>query len=412
MRPTSQPVLPESGANRFCSGTRSNRRLAIPSARTASRSAPTARHGWSAKQSASRALGVAVECSVVIGWPEDELPPHLPSETTLLVVGARRHHGGDDWFVGSVVERLARAVTVPILAVRNAAPLRTWLDGTRKLNVVVASDLSAVSDFALRRAHILQKLGPCDVELLYVEYPPGEYARLGVAGQICVHRPHPLIHEVLTRELLERAETINLGGEVTTRIGKTLGATGPVVAVEAENANADLIVVGSHQRKAISRVWYERVANGVLRSARTNVLLIPFHSADEDVRALEPLLLKTIVAATDFSACGNHAVSWACTMARPDTHVVIVRVVHDESEAAEASHQAERIKAAVSGTSAGRVETVVTVGKDIAATVCAMAERLSADVETSAAIRFPALLEFSPVRFPEKFWRAAAVPSS
>jgi nucleotide-binding universal stress UspA family protein len=328
-----------------------------------------------------RGLGVVVECSAVIGWPEDELPARMPAETTLLVIGARGHRGGAHWLVGSVVERLARVVSVPMLVVRDAAALRTWLDGTRRLNVVIASDLSAVSDFALRRANILRKLGPCDVELLFVEYPPVEYARLGVTGQICVHRPHPLIHEVLTRELVERAETINLGGEVTTRIGKTLGMTGPVIALEAEKVHGDLIIVGSHQRKAIARAWYESVANGVLHSSETNVLLIPFHAADEDFRALEQPRLTTIIAATDFSPCGNHAVSWACAMARPETHVVILNVADNESAAAEASHEAEQIKATtVSGTSAGRVDTVVTVGKDIAATISAMAERLSADV--------------------------------
>lgn len=326
------------------------------------------------------ALGVAVECRVVIGWPEEELPAQLPAETSLLVTGARGHRGGSHWFVGSVVERLARAVTVPMLVVHDAATLRDWLGGTRKLNVVIASDLSAVSDFALRRSNILQKLGPCDVELLYVEYPPGEYARLGVTDQICVHRPHPLIHDVLTRELLARAESIHLGGDVTTRIDKTLGATGPVIARDAEQANVDLVIVGSHQRKSIARAWYESVANSVLHSAETNVLLIPFHSADEDVRALEPPRLTTIVAATDFSACGNHAVSWACAMARPETHVVILSVVQDESDAAAASHEAERIRDVVSATGASHADTIVTVGKDVAATICAMAERLSADL--------------------------------
>ena len=38
-----------------------------------------------------RALGVAVECSAVIGWPEDELPAQLPAETSLIVAGARGH---------------------------------------------------------------------------------------------------------------------------------------------------------------------------------------------------------------------------------------------------------------------------------------------------------------------------------
>jgi len=326
-----------------------------------------------------RALGVAVETAAVIGWPERELPARMPADTTLIVAGARGHTRGTHWLIGTFVERLASLVPVPLLVVRDSGGLRSWLSGSRKLNVIVASDFSAVSDYALRRATLLQELGPSNAEILYVEYPPTEYARLGVTGPMRVHRPHPLIDDVLSRELVRRAETINLGGEVTTRVAKTLGALSELIALEAGEANADLVVVGAHQRKVLSRFWHGSIAHGVLHAAETNVLLIPFHSADEDIRALEAPPLTTIVAATDFSACGNHAVAWACAVARPETRVVLVNVVRLESEAADAARELDRIKAAMSPTRAMSVKTVVTVGKDTAATICATAERLSAD---------------------------------
>lgn len=327
-----------------------------------------------------RASGITVEIEVVVGYPDHELPSRMPADTTLIVAGARGHRQGTHWLIGTVVERLARVATVPLLVVRDAATLQSWIDGTKKLNVVVATDLSAVSDFALRRAALLRDLGPCDLELLYVEYPPSEYARLGVGGPICVHRPHPLIDDVLSRELSRRSETINLGGDVSTRIAKTLGQTGALIALEAAEVNADLVVVGAHQRRALSRVWHESIAHGVLHSADTNVLLIPFHTADEDIRALETVPLTTIVAATDFSPCGNRAVAWACSIARPGTHVVIVNIVRRESESDESSRELDRVKATVSRHDGIRIDTVSTVGKDVAATICATAERVSADV--------------------------------
>lgn len=327
-----------------------------------------------------RASGLTVETETVVGYPDQELPTRTPADTTLIVAGARGHRKGTHWLIGTVVERLARVVSVPLLVVREAATLRGWMDGTKKLNVVVATDLSAVSDFALRRSRILRHLGPCDAELLYVEYPPTEYTRLGVGGPICVHRPHPLIDDVLERELSHRAETIDLGGAVSTRIAKTLGQTGTLIALEAAEVKADLVVVGAHQRRALSRVWRGSIAHGVLHSAETNVLVIPFHTADEDIRALETAPLTTIVAATDFSPSGNRAVAWACSLARPGTHVVIVNVARSESEADESSRELDRVKATVSREDGIRVDTVSTIGKDIAATICAIAERLSADV--------------------------------
>jgi nucleotide-binding universal stress UspA family protein len=325
-----------------------------------------------------RSTGLTVETSAVVGFPDQELLTTMPADTTLIVAGARGHSRGTHWLIGTVVERLAQVATVPMLVVRQPAALQSWMEGIGTLNVVVATDLSAVSDFALRRANLLRALGPCNLELLYVEYPPTEYARLGV-GPVSVYRSHRVIDDVLTHELTRRADTVNLGGNVSTRVAKTLGEAGAAIAMEAEEADADLIVVGSHQRRALSRVWQGSIAHGVLHSAETNVLVVPFHTADEEIRALETVPLTTIVAATDFSPCGNRAVAWACSMAPRGAHVVLVNVVRRDSEADESSRELDRVKATVSRGNGMRVDTVAMVGKDVAATICATAERVGAD---------------------------------
>jgi nucleotide-binding universal stress UspA family protein len=319
-----------------------------------------------------------VVTKAVVGFPEQELLSVLPEDATLLVTGARGHTPGTHWFLGAVVERLARVVTVPMLVVRRPATMRNWVAGAGRLDVVVATDFSAVSDFALRRVNLLRGLGPCDLELLYVEYPPTEYARLGV-GPVSVHHSHPLIDHVLTRELSRRVDTADLGGEVSTRIATTLGQTGAIIAREAEEADADLIVVGMHQREPLASVWHRSIAHGVLHSAETNLLLIPFHTADEEIRALETVPLTIIVAATDFSPCGNRAVAWACSIAPRGAHVVIVNVFRSDSEADASSRELDRVKATVSHGNGIRIETIAAVGKDVAATICATAERFGAD---------------------------------
>jgi len=327
-----------------------------------------------------RQTGVAVATKVVVGDPDSELASDMPQDATLVVAGARGHRTGTHWLIGTVAERIARVVAVPMLVVRDAAALRDWIRGSRKLEVVMATDLSPVSDFALREMAFLRALGPCNLELLYIEYPPSEYARLGIGGPVAVHRSHPLIDDVLSRELAHRAQKVSLGGEVTTRVANTVGQTGALITLEAAEGRADLIVVGAHQRHALSRIWHGSIAHAVLHSAETNVLLIPFHTADEDLRALEAVPLATIVAATDFSACGNRAVAWACSMARPGTQVVIVNVVRREEEREESSRELDRVKAALPRRDGVSIETVTAVGKDPAATICASAERVTADL--------------------------------
>lgn len=325
-----------------------------------------------------RPAGLPVRTSAVAGYPDQELPASIPADATLIVAGARGHSRGTHWLIGTVVERLARVTAVPLLVVRDAAALRNWIEGSGKLGVVVATDLSAVSDYALRRATLLRELGPCDLELLYVEYPPTEYARLGV-GPFSVYRSHPVIDDVLSRELARRAGAVDLGGKVTTRVAKTLGEAGAVIAMEAGEASADLIVVGTHQRRALPRLWQGSIAHGVLHSAETNVLVVPFHTADEEIRALETVPLTTIVAATDLSPCGNRAAAWACSMAPRGAHVVVLNVVPRESDAEESSRQLDRVKAGLTHPDGARVDTVAAVGKDVAATICATAERVGAD---------------------------------
>ncbi|HEX7807574.1 MAG TPA: universal stress protein, partial [Thermoanaerobaculia bacterium] len=173
-----------------------------------------------------------------------------------------------------------------------------------------------------------------------------------------------------------RAALMQKDGEATARITHTLGQTGSLIALEAAEVHADLIVVGSHQRKALSRIWQGSIAHAVLHSAETNVLLVPFHTADEDMRALEPPQLNTIVVATDLSPCGNRAVAWAAALARPETRLIIVTVVASERDTENAAQKLEQVKARLP---AKNVSVVITTGKDSAAAICATAERLSAD---------------------------------
>lgn len=103
-----------------------------------------------------RSTGITVETKAVVGFPDQELPTTMPADTTLIVAGARGHSHGTHWLIGTVVERLAQVATVPLLVVRQPAALQSWMEGIGTLNVVVATDLSAVSDFALRRANLLR----------------------------------------------------------------------------------------------------------------------------------------------------------------------------------------------------------------------------------------------------------------
>lgn len=230
-----------------------------------------------------RSLGIMVETDAVIGSPAHEIVAHAPDDTTLFVTGARGHSRAAHWLIGSVAERLARIVPHPLLVVRHARDLNRWLDGVRDLDVLIATDFSLVSDYAMHRASLLRELGRCNVDLTYIEDPPADYQFYGIEGPIHRH-PSPLLEELLSSELKKRAATLTWCRNVEMHSVFTFNRPASRIVATAENQRADLIVVGMHQRNAFARIWHESISQGVLHATGANVLCVPYA---ESVRAEE-----------------------------------------------------------------------------------------------------------------------------
>lgn len=227
-----------------------------------------------------RALGITVETDAVIGSPAHEIVAHAPDDTTLFVAGARGHSRAAHWLIGSVAERLARIVPHPLLVVRQARDLHRWLDGVRDLDVLIATDFSPVSDFAMKRASLLHELGQCNVDLTYIEDPPADYQQFGIEGPIR-RQPSPLLEDLLAQELNKRAATLGWCRQVETHTVFTFSRAASRIALTAENQRADLIVVGMHQRHGFARIVHESISQGVLHATGSNVLCIPFRESAE-----------------------------------------------------------------------------------------------------------------------------------
>lgn len=82
------------------------------------------------------------------------------------------------------------------------------------------------------------------------------------------------------REILDQAEgelqSAGVNGEVKLLEMTTMGQrTDEIIVNEAETWPADLIVIGSHGRRGVSRLLIGSVAEGVARIASIPVLIIP-----------------------------------------------------------------------------------------------------------------------------------------
>jgi nucleotide-binding universal stress UspA family protein len=97
----------------------------------------------------------------------------------------------------------------------------------------------------------------------------------------------------------------------------------------ADQEQYDLVVVGSRRRKGLSRFRHDPVSQGVLRVARSAVACVPLLPRAPSQIPL-PRIAR-ILAPTDFSEVGNHAIRHAYALLPRGGTVHLLRVVEEAS---------------------------------------------------------------------------------
>lgn len=143
--------------------------------------------------------------------------------------------------------------------------------------IVVAVDGSPTSDLALDEALKLASEGKSQLLLLHVSE---DVSMAWTGGDWMVAMPPvlpPEVFEEVGRKILARAQEkvrqAGLDAEVR-RVDDGGQRIGNVVAQEAKDWQADLIVIGTHGRKGLDRFLLGSVAEGVTRAATVPVLLV------------------------------------------------------------------------------------------------------------------------------------------
>jgi nucleotide-binding universal stress UspA family protein len=340
------------------------------------------------------AKGVEVRARVARELPEQALTRVAQAESArLLVVGTQGRRGAAGAPVGRTADRLAQSSEVPTLVVRSAEPFRRWVSGERALKVVVGLDFNLISEDAWAWAQSLSAFGPIDLVGAHVYWPPRELSRLGLSGVRSLVDPDPEVERVVASELTGRFPTT--GGPARFRIEPSLGRASDQLVSMAQKESADLIIVGSHQRSGIVRLWEGSVSRGVLHGATAAVACVPL--SKEHRRSLRPRV-RTVVAATDFSPVGNAGLDHALAHVAPGGKVFLIHVLSrqprrgasepsdifspSQETAAARSAAEEKLRGLLGrGMEEGvTVESVVLEATDVGAAVAQAAERLGADL--------------------------------
>ena len=332
--------------------------------------------------------GLAIEQRLVAGVP-DEAIVGVAAEVgaRLIVLSALGQRPASRWRLGGTAERTAQTAGLPVLVVRGGAAFEAWAGRERRLRVLLAADLSVTSDAAVRWLGALRAVGPCDVVVGHVYWPPAERRRLGIRGELNLARD-PAVEEVLARELAARVGTLPGEGEVRIRVTWSLGSPVSHLLELGDEERVDLVVVGTHQRTGLDWLWHGSFSREVLHRARTSVACVPVVAA-EAVAPGPTRPARSVLAATDLSPAGDRAVPHAYAGLGAGGVVHLLHVVEPQAEPAAAERAGreralvERLRALVPPDAAGRgVETRVLVveGTDAADAICQTAARLGVDL--------------------------------
>lgn len=203
---------------------------------------------------------------------------------------------------------------------------------------------------------------------------------------------HPSeVQKFLERDLTEKCEEVLGKTKVQVCVAAALGRPDSHLIELAGTQRADLIVVGTNQRRGLYRLG--SVSRGVLQHASTNVACVPMSAVEDDGARSIPQFRRVLVP-TDLSTRGNCAIALAYSVVRPGGEICLVHVTaptkrrtsdqsSPKSQAEEGRHTAAQLQALVpEAAGARRIKTRTEVAEHLepAMAICQAAERFSADL--------------------------------
>jgi len=228
---------------------------------------------------AAQERGVAADGSLdARGADEALLQRARHPDVALLVLGALGHSALERLLLGSVAERVSMASPRPVIVVRDGAPWREWNARRAPLRVAVAFDAGASARDALAWAGWLASLGDVRLSACWIVHPAFENERHGAAGEGAGLELLPATLDALTSDMARRSRDVLPERAVSLQLEPNMGRVDRALVDWSRREQADLLVVGSHQRHGFERLWNASISRGVLHHAPMSVAVVPHAS--------------------------------------------------------------------------------------------------------------------------------------
>lgn len=281
-----------------------------------------------------RDFGITVETLVAHGAPDQQLLELARQRQAALVVVGAEGSSQRGRRLGSVAERLCQLADVPVLVVRNAEGLASWSRGSHALRTLVASGLGDASRSALAYVGDWPDLA---LTVAHVAWPYGEHYRLGVAGPMPLDHLRPEVHHQLLGDLGRWVADVPCRTTPKLRVTPGWGRIDSHLAQLAHEKEADLLVLGSHQRHLGERVWHGSISRNAVHEATCNVLCVPQRYGAAHVAATP----RVIVVPTDFSVLADRAIPFGYSQL---SHGGTLHLVHAACDTPKEEHEALKAK--------------------------------------------------------------------
>jgi nucleotide-binding universal stress UspA family protein len=226
-------------------------------------------------------VNVEVHTQLLEGDPASTIVEYAEQHPLVTTIAMATHgrRGLDRWVFGSVAEKVLQASPVPLLLVRSSEadadamaplPARSLEEGTYG-TIVVPLDGSYFAEMALEKAKRIAISS--SARLILMSAVPENMAASDLLAPIEVQQLWDQQIKSRTTYLEEIGSRLRSEGvEADVRVICELPAEAILELCEREGA--DLIVMSTHGRGGLRRLWLGSVANDVVRRASQPVLLI------------------------------------------------------------------------------------------------------------------------------------------